>query len=58
VGAATVLLGLPAGLQALHVAVGSAVWAAVVLAAQARGPGNRSGALTHLKDAVPRDSSP
>jgi heme A synthase len=30
VGAATVLLGLPSGLQALHVAVGTAVWAAVV----------------------------
>src|SRR5882672_973725 len=34
VGAATVLLGLPSGLQAAHVAVGAAVWAAVVLAAQ------------------------
>ncbi len=32
VGAATVLLGLPAGLQAAHVAVGAAVWAGVVLA--------------------------
>ena len=32
-GAATVLLGLPSGLQAAHVAVGSAVWAGVVLAA-------------------------
>jgi heme A synthase len=34
VGAATVLLGLPAGLQAAHVAVGTAVWAGVVLAAR------------------------
>ena len=33
IGAATVLLGLPSGLQALHVAVGSAVWAAAVLVA-------------------------
>jgi cytochrome c oxidase assembly protein subunit 15 len=32
-GAVTVLLGLPPGLQAAHVAVGAAVWAAVVLAA-------------------------
>jgi heme a synthase len=32
VGAATVLLGLPPGLQAAHVAVGAAVWAGVVLA--------------------------
>lgn len=32
VGAATVLLGLPRGLQAAHVAVGAAVWAGVVLA--------------------------
>jgi heme A synthase len=31
-GAATVLLGLPPGLQAAHVAVGAAVWAGVVLA--------------------------
>jgi heme A synthase len=31
VGAATVLLGLPPGLQAVHVAVGAAVWAGVVL---------------------------
>ena len=30
-GAATVLLGLPPGLQAAHVAVGAAVWGAVVL---------------------------
>jgi heme A synthase len=30
-GAATVLLGLPPGLQAAHVAVGAAVWAGVVL---------------------------
>ena len=33
IGAGTVLLGLPSGLQAAHVAVGSAVWAGVVLAA-------------------------
>ena len=33
-GAATVLLGLPPGLQAAHVAVGAAVWAGVVLAAR------------------------
>jgi len=32
VGAATVLLGLPPGLQAAHVAVGAAVWAGLVLA--------------------------
>jgi len=32
VGAATVLLGLPPGLQVAHVAVGAAVWAGVVLA--------------------------
>ena len=36
VGAATVLLGLPSGLQAAHVAVGTAVWAAVVVAASWR----------------------
>ena len=35
VGAATVLLGLPPGLQASHVAVGAAVWAGVVLAGRA-----------------------
>ena len=47
VGAATVLLGLPAALQAAHVAVGAAVWAGVVLAATApktAGPGIASGA--------------
>ena len=32
IGAATVLLGLPSGLQAAHVAVGAAVWAGMVLA--------------------------
>lgn len=42
VGAATVLLGLPGGLQALHVAVGSAVWAAVVLAAVRQGPQDKA----------------
>jgi protoheme IX farnesyltransferase len=31
VGAATVLLGLPGALQAAHVAVGTAVWAVLVL---------------------------
>ena len=31
IGAATVLLGLPGALQAAHVAVGAAVWAAMVL---------------------------
>lgn len=36
IGAATVLLGLPWGLQAAHVAVGTAVWAAVVVAASWR----------------------
>lgn len=36
VGAATVLLGLPPGLQAAHVAVGAAVWAAVILGASRR----------------------
>jgi heme a synthase len=47
VGAVTVLSGLPGGLQALHVAVGSAVWAGVVLAsvaAKTRSPGEVSGA--------------
>ena len=34
VGGATVLLGLPRGLQAVHVAVGAAVWAGMVLAAR------------------------
>jgi heme a synthase len=34
VAAAMVLLGLPGGLQAAHVAVGAGVWAAVVLAAR------------------------
>ncbi len=34
VAAAMVLLGLPRGLQAAHVAVGAGVWAAVVLAAR------------------------
>lgn len=34
IGAATVLLGLPSGLQAAHVAVGAAVWGGVVLAAR------------------------
>ena len=33
IGAATVLLGLPPALQAAHLAVGTAVWAAVVLSA-------------------------
>jgi heme A synthase len=32
IGATTVLLGLPSGLQVAHVAVGTAVWATVVLA--------------------------
>ena len=32
IGAATVLLGLPRGLQAAHVAVGAALWAGVILA--------------------------
>ena len=44
VGAATVLLGLPSGLQALHVAVGSAVWAAVVLAVLAKSPSENTAA--------------
>ena len=35
IGAAVVLLGLPSGLQAAHVAVGSAVWAAVILGSYA-----------------------
>jgi len=33
IGAATVLLGLPPALQAAHLAVGTAVWGAVVLSA-------------------------
>jgi len=44
IGAATVLLGLPSGLQAAHVAVGSAVWAVVVLAQKPGGPEHQSGA--------------
>jgi len=44
IGAGTVLLGLPSGLQALHVAVGSAVWAGVVLTQTARGPERSFGA--------------
>ena len=41
IGAATVLLGLPPALQAAHVALGSAVWGAVVLATVAQSePGN------------------
>jgi len=36
IGAATVLLGLPAALQVAHVAVGTAVWGTVVLAVLAR----------------------
>lgn len=38
IGAATVLQGLPRGLQAAHVAVGTAVWAAVTLLRTARHP--------------------
>ena len=45
IGAATVLLGLPSGLQAAHVAVGTAVWAAVVVAASWR-EGSRASAGT------------
>src|SRR5216117_2276631 len=52
VGAATVLLGLPRGLQAAHVAGGAAVWAGAVLAAPqktsapgARAPGAPSNEL-------------
>ncbi|HUC39852.1 MAG TPA: COX15/CtaA family protein [Gemmatimonadales bacterium] len=48
IGAATVLLGLPSGLQVSHVAVGSAVWAGVVLgalhSAETRSPGSIPGA--------------
>ena len=36
IGAATVLLGLPGGLQAAHLAVGTALWGSVVLAAVER----------------------
>lgn len=35
IGAGTVLLGLPAGMQAAHLAVGTAVWGAAVLALRA-----------------------
>jgi heme a synthase len=56
IGAATVLLGLPSGLQAAHVAVGSAVWAAVVLAQTARGPERSSGAPSHHPPAQLTDS--
>jgi heme A synthase len=38
IGAATVLLGLPSGLQAAHVAVGTAVWAGVTLLRTAEHP--------------------
>jgi heme A synthase len=38
IGAATVLMGLPGGLQAAHVAVGTAVWAGAVLAARPTQP--------------------
>jgi len=48
IGAGTVLLGLPSGLQALHVAVGSAVWAGVVL-----GSRSREGAEIRSPGAVP-----
>jgi heme A synthase len=34
IGAATVLAGLPAGLQAAHLAIGTAVWGGAVLAAR------------------------
>lgn len=44
-GATLVLVGLPRGVQAAHVAVGAAVWAAVVLAVtQTRSPGEIPGA--------------
>src|SRR5262245_3685859 len=46
IGAATVLLGLPSGLQAAHVAVGTAVWAAVVLATSWREGSGAPGATT------------
>jgi len=34
IGAAIVLLGLPSGLRAAHVAVGAAVWSGIVLASR------------------------
>lgn len=40
IGAATVLLGLPPGLQAAHVAIGAAVWSAIVVAALNAGSKN------------------
>lgn len=44
IGAATVLLGLPRGLQAAHVAIGAAVWAGIVLATRGntKAPGTTS----------------
>ena len=48
VAAAMVLLGLPRSLQALHVAVGTGVWAGIVIAAAERagiGPGKGEGPL-------------
>ena len=44
IGAATVLLGLPRGLQAAHVAIGAAVWAGIVLAScgNTKAPGTTS----------------
>jgi len=56
IGAATVLLGLPSGLQALHVAVGSAVWAGVILAQITRGPEHASGASSSHSTAQLTDS--
>jgi protoheme IX farnesyltransferase len=57
IGAGTVLLGLPSGLQALHVAVGSAVWAAVVLAtAKTKAPETVPGPSVRGTRALPTDS--
>ncbi len=44
VGATMVLLGLPGPLQAAHVAVGAAVWSAVVLAAGSKDPSGQADA--------------
>ncbi len=48
IGAGVVLLGLPTGLQVAHVAVGTAVWATVVLATLSRQPAEpRRGSEPH-----------
>ena len=52
VAAAMVLLGLPQGLQAAHVAVGAAVWTAVVIVAVGAPPAVRSAVALPAASAV------